>query len=63
MLSEREYRELRLQRNSAIKKMTGEFNKIDFITGLSSVIFSKDRAMQLHLLLDERLQDRFVRSV
>ncbi len=40
MLSEREYRELRLQRNSAIKKMTGEFNKIDFITGLSSVIFS-----------------------
>jgi len=43
--------------------MTGEFNKIDFITGLSSVIFSKDRAMQLHLLLDERLQDRFVRSV
>jgi hypothetical protein len=52
MLSEREYRELRLQRNSAIKKMTGEFNKIDFITGLSSVIFSKDRAMQLHLLLE-----------
>ena len=52
ILSEREYRELRLQRNSAIKKMTGEFNKIDFITGLSSVIFSKDRAMQLHLLLE-----------
>jgi hypothetical protein len=52
LISEREYKELKLQRNLAIKKMIQKTSQSSFNSGLTTVIFSRDRAMQLYLTLE-----------
>lgn len=51
-VSVREYKELRLQRNVAVKEVANTMRRMDLTCGLSLVVFSKDRSMQLDLLLE-----------
>jgi len=52
LVSEREYKELKSQRNMAIRAMSRNPLSIKLLPGISSIVFSKDRAMQLHLTLE-----------
>lgn len=59
LLSRRNYNELLLQRGRAVKELS-EFEKTHLRPGLTGIVLSKDRALQLHALL--QTYARFVKN-